>query len=76
MSLTSNLGSLVMGPAHHLTERNICVKFNENRSKGLGDMKWTRKCYRQDGQTKVIPIAPHRFMAGVQEIWSGHEIEG
>ena len=28
------LHSRVMGSAHHLTERNIWVNFNENRSKG------------------------------------------
>ena len=28
--------------AHRLTKRNICVKFNENRSKGYGDMERTR----------------------------------
>ena len=33
--------------AHRLTERNIWVKFNENRSKGTGDMERTGKCYRQ-----------------------------
>ena len=28
------------------TERNICVKFHENQSKGSGDMEQTGKCYR------------------------------
>ena len=28
-----------MASAHHNTERGILVKFNENRSKGLGDME-------------------------------------
>ena len=28
-----------MGSAHQLTERNICVKFNENHSMGSGDMR-------------------------------------
>ena len=31
---------------------NILLKFNENLSKGSGDIEGTRKCYRQmDGQT-------------------------
>ena len=30
-----------MCSAHRFTKRNIFVKFNENRSKGLGDMEWT-----------------------------------
>ena len=36
-----------MGFAHRLTERNIWVKLNENRSKGKRDMERTGKCYRQ-----------------------------
>ena len=35
-----SLHSLVIGSAH-LTERNIWVKFNENHSKGSGEMEWT-----------------------------------
>ena len=31
--------------AHLLTTRGIQVKFNENNSKGSGDMNPTRKCY-------------------------------
>ena len=31
-----------MGSTHHLTERNLWVKFNENHSKGSGDMERTR----------------------------------
>ena len=31
-----------MCSAHRLTERNIWVKFNENQSKGSGDMEITR----------------------------------
>ena len=31
-----------MNSAHCLTERNIWVKFNENRPKGSGDMERTR----------------------------------
>ena len=30
-----------MGSAHRLTERNIQVKFNENRPKGSGDIERT-----------------------------------
>ena len=30
-----------MCSAHRLTERNIWVKFNENRPEGSGDMKQT-----------------------------------
>ena len=38
--------------AHRLTKRNIYVKFNENRSKGSGDIERTRKCYgRTDERT-------------------------
>ena len=35
----------VIGSAHRLTKRNIWLKFNENLSKGSGDMERTRKCY-------------------------------
>ena len=31
----------MMGPAHNFTEANICPKFNENPSKGKGDMDGT-----------------------------------
>ena len=31
--------------AHRLTQRNISVKFHENRSKGSGDIERTGKCY-------------------------------
>ena len=31
-----------MGIAHRLSERNVCVKFNENRPKGSGDIEQTR----------------------------------
>ena len=31
-----------MGSAHSLTERSFLVNFNENRSKGSGDMFLTR----------------------------------
>ena len=34
-----------MDYAHHLTEVNISPKFNENLSKGPGDMERTQKCY-------------------------------
>ena len=49
----NNDRSWVIGSAHHLTERNIWVKFNENCSKGFGrygaDTNWrvnpmTLKC--------------------------------
>ena len=33
MTLTLSLGSWVTCSAHRLTERNTCVKFNENHSK-------------------------------------------
>ena len=42
MTLTLSLRRRVMGSAHHLTERNVWVKFNENRCKGSGDMEQTR----------------------------------
>ena len=43
MTLTLTLGSWVMCSAHRLTERNIWVKFNENRPKKCsGDMEQTR----------------------------------
>ena len=42
MTLTLSLCSRVIGSAHRLAERNIWVKFNENRLKGSGDMEWTR----------------------------------
>ena len=54
-----------MSSAYPLTEVNILPKFNENFSKGSGDMERTQKCHRQmDGQmdrrtdrlTKGIPI--------------------
>ena len=40
--MTLSLGSWVMCSAHHLTKRNIQVKFHEIRSKGSGDMEWTQ----------------------------------
>ena len=48
--MTLSLQSQVIGSARHLTERNILVKFNENRSKGSGDMGWTRN-------SRVNPLA-------------------
>ena len=42
LTLTFSLGSWVMCSAHCLTKRNILVKFNENRSKGSGDMERTQ----------------------------------
>ena len=44
MTLTLFPGSWVLGSAHCLTKRNIRVKFNENLSKGSGDMGRTQKC--------------------------------
>ena len=38
VTLTLSLRSRVIGSAHRRTERNIWVKFIENRSKGSGDM--------------------------------------
>ena len=40
--MTLNLRSRIMGSAQRLTERSIYVKFNENRSKGSGDIEQTR----------------------------------
>ena len=37
-----SLGRWVMCSAHRFTERNISVKFNENRSKDLGDIERTQ----------------------------------
>ena len=52
VTLTLSLHGWVMGSAHRLTEMNIWSKFNENLSRGSGDMEKTRKCYGQlDGQT-------------------------
>ena len=50
-----------MSSAYPLTEVNIFPKFNENFSKGSGDMERTQKCHRQmdrrtDRLTKGIPI--------------------
>ena len=42
--------------------RRIFEKFNENPSKGSGDMERTRKCY--DGQTKAISIVSHPLCGG------------
>ena len=48
-----------MCSAHRLTKRNILVKFQENQSKGSGDMEQTGKFYGQtDGQRKSIRITP------------------
>ena len=45
-SVTFNLSlhyiSRVMGSAHQLIERNICVMFNENLTNGWGDLKDTK----------------------------------
>ena len=40
--MTLSLRRRVMGSAHRLTERNIWMKFNENRCKGSGDTEGTR----------------------------------
>ena len=40
--MTLSLGKLFMCSEHRLTERNILVKFDENRSKDSGDMERTR----------------------------------
>ena len=40
--LTVGLRYRVIYSAHHLTERNIWVNFNENRPKGSGDMERTQ----------------------------------
>ena len=51
-----------MGSAHRLTEANIRPKFNENLSKGSGDMERTRKCYRMtDGQTDTRTNEGHFY---------------
>ena len=42
MTVTLSLGSWVMCSAHPLTKKNIWVKSNENRSKGLGDLERTQ----------------------------------
>ena len=42
VALTLSLRSWVICSAHRLTEKNIRVKFNENRSKGSGDIQWTQ----------------------------------
>ena len=42
VTLTLSLCSQVIGSANHLTERNIWLKFNENRPNGSGDMEKTR----------------------------------
>ena len=41
VNLTLSLCNRVIGSAHHLSERNIWVKFNENRPEGSGDMERT-----------------------------------
>ena len=52
VTLTLSWHGWLMGSAHWLTEANIWPKFNENLSKGSGDMERTRKCYgRTDGWT-------------------------
>ena len=59
------VGMVDMGSAHRLTEANTWPKFNENLSKGSGDMERTRKCYgRTDGQTKAISIISHLLRGG------------
>ena len=40
-----------MSSVHCITERNICVKFNELLSKGSRDMEGKRKCYKQTGHS-------------------------
>ena len=43
-----------MCSVHRLTEKNICVKFNENRPKSSADIERTRNCYGQnDGRMDV-----------------------
>ena len=42
VTLTLGMCSRVISSAHHLTERNIWVKFNENTPKGSGDIERTR----------------------------------
>ena len=41
MTLTLSMCSRVIGSAHNLTQRNIWVKFDENRLDGSGDMERT-----------------------------------
>ena len=58
------VGNRVLCSAHRLTERNIWVKFNENRPKGSGDMERKQKSYGRndrlmDGRTdrrRAFPI--------------------
>ena len=42
MTLTLSLYTRVICSAHYLTQRNILMKFHENRLKGSGDMERTR----------------------------------
>ena len=42
MTLTLNRHSRVIGSAHHLTLRDICVELNENGLNGSGDKDGTR----------------------------------
>ena len=75
-----------MCSAHRLTNRNISVKFHENRSKSSGDIEWTRNSRVNpltltcDLQSRELGHTYERsFMKidqRVQEIWSGHKIKG
>ena len=47
------------------------MKYHENRSKGSGDMKRTRKCYRQTDGGMDIPITPFHFPAGDKQVTPG-----
>ena len=42
IDLTLSLRSEVMGSAHGLTERSICVKCNKTGQRGLGNMEHTQ----------------------------------
>ena len=58
-----------MCSAHRLTERNIGMKFNQNRSKGSGDMEWTRKCYGRNNSPRKHTYMGPIWATLMEPIW-------
>ena len=62
VNLTFSRHGWVTGSALHLTEANIQPMFNENPSRGKGDMERTQKCYgRTRDVSKFFPLRADLF---------------
>ena len=47
-----------MGSAYHLTKINILPKFNENSSRGIGDLEWTRNSKAKSHELLDLDLVP------------------